>query len=110
MSAQQLIDLVVANITNNVVTLSQRGWILSLGPPNNAENPNGIAPIGVTSHVQITGWIVATVVVVAVVIILCTVAIAYGIYKRYVHICYANLISIVGAFQKSRYCSKSEKQ
>jgi len=99
MSAQQLIDLVVANITNNVVNLSQRGWMLFLGLSNSTENT--IAPISDASDIIsnssdiisdasdlpiaiVIGTTVGAVGVV-VTLILCIAAIAYGIHKRYVH-------------------------
>jgi len=85
-SAQQLIELVEANITNNVVHLSHHGWVLFLRLPNNNESTK--APISDTNDVPVSVIIGATTgaVCALIVLTLCIVALAYGIYKRYISV------------------------
>ena len=83
-SAQQLIELAEANITNNVVHLSHHGWILFLRLSNG--NQSMKVPISDTNDVPVSVIIGTTAgaMCVLIVLTLCIVAVAYGINKRYI--------------------------
>ena len=91
-SAQQLINLAVANITNNTANFSQHGWILFLELPNDTKNtplPNNTPTPSHSSEITdvsisiIIGVTVGAVCVLIVSILCIAAAVVYGMHRRY---------------------------
>jgi len=83
-SAQQLIELVEAKISNNIANLSHHGWILFLRLSNGTVN-NTKAPISDTSDAPVFVIIGTTIgaICVLIALTLCIAVVAYGMHKRY---------------------------